>query len=144
MLNNSITYIGQNEKLFTNTLKYNITLNRNIKEHEYEKVLKICELDKLRDARKFGDDFLIEESGFNISGGEYQRIVLARALLKDSSYIFIDEALSEVNIDLENRIMKNILNEYRDKTIVYISHKEEVKELFKKIYNMERRVYERN
>lgn len=144
VLNNSITYIGQNEKLFTNTLKYNITLNRNIKEHEYEKVLKICELDKLRDARKFGDDFLIEESGFNISGGEYQRIVLARALLKDSSYIFIDEALSEVNIDLENRIMKNILNEYRDKTIVYISHKEEVKELFKKIYNMERRVYERN
>ena len=40
--------------------------------------------------------------------------------------------------------MKNILNEYRDKTIVYISHKEEIKELFKKIYNMERRVYERN
>lgn len=144
VLNNSITYIGQNEKLFTSTFKDNIILNRNINESEYEKVLKICELDKLRDNRKFKDDFIIEESGFNISGGEYQRIVLARALLKNSNYIFIDEALSEVNINLEKQIMKNILKEFQDKTIIYISHKEEIKELFKTIYNLERRDYERN
>ncbi len=139
----SFTYIGQNEKLFTDTFKNNILLDRNIKYSDYEKVIKICELDNLKNTRKFKDDFLIEEGGFNISGGERQRIVLARALLKESNYIFIDEALSEVNLKLEKKIINNILNYYKDKTIIYISHKEKVKELFSKIYNIERRSYER-
>lgn len=135
---NSFTYIGQNEKLFTDTLKNNITLNRNITTKEYNKVLRICELDNLIKSRQFKDDFLIEEGGFNISGGERERIILARGLLKDSNYIFIDEALSEVNYNLEKKIIENILSTYKDKTIIYISHKDKIKELFGKIYNVER------
>ena len=139
---NSFTYIGQNEKIFTDTFKNNIILGRNITECEYNKVLKICELDELISKRKFKDDFLIEEGGFNISGGERERIILARALLKDSNYIFIDEALSEVNYNLERKIIQNVLDAYKDKTIIYISHKDKIKELFRKIYNVERRDYD--
>lgn len=135
---NSFTYIGQNEKIFTDTFKNNITLGRNISNNEYKKVLKICELEELINKRSFKEEFLIEESGFNISGGERERIILARGLLKESNYIFIDEALSEVNYKLEKKIVKNILENYKDKTIIYISHKDKIKELFTEIYNIER------
>ena len=142
IINNSFNYIGQNEKLFTNTLKNNITLNRDITEYEYNKILNICNLKEVRDKRKLKDDFLIEESGFNLSGGERQRIILARALLKQTNYIIIDEALSEVNINIEEKIIKNLFNYYKDKTIIYISHKEEIKRLFSRVYNLERSMYE--
>ena len=62
--------------------------------------------------------------------------------MKDSNYIFIDEALSEVNYNLERKIIQNVLDAYKDKTIIYISHKDKIKELFRKIYNVERRDYD--
>ena len=53
------------------------------------------------------ENTFIEENGFNLSGGERQRIILARGLLKAKNYIFIDEALSEVDFELEKTIVKN-------------------------------------
>ena len=138
-INNSFTYIGQNEKIFAETFKNNIILNRNINNSDYENVIKICELDSIR---KNNDDFLIEESGFNLSGGEKQRIILARALLKHSNYIIIDEALSEVDVEIEKKIIKNINEYFKDKTIIYVSHKEEIQNLFDISYDVERRIYE--
>lgn len=138
IIRNSFLYVGQNEKILTDTLKNNILLGRNISDAEYKKVLEICELNELENSRKFKCDFVIEEDGFNLSGGERQRIILARGLLKNANYMFIDEALSEVNLSLEKKIVKNILKEYKNKTIIYISHKNEIKELFSKIYNIER------
>jgi len=139
VINNSFNYIGQNENLFTDTFRNNIVLNRNITEEEYEKVINICELDKIRNKRRLKDDFLIEEGGFNLSGGERQRIILARALLRDTNYIIIDEALSEVNANLEKKIIENIFSYFKNKTIIYITHKDEIKRLFSKILNLERR-----
>ncbi len=139
---NSMTYIGQNEQLFTGLLKDNIILNRKITEYEYNKILNICCLNEVIDNKSFKDDTLIEQDGFNLSGGERQRIILARGLLKPANYIILDEALSEVDIILENKIITNILENYKDKTIIYISHKDEIKNNFNVIYNVERRKYE--
>ncbi len=138
-INKSFTYVGQNEKLFVDSFKNNIILNRNISNTDYENVIKICELESVR---KNNDDFLIEESGFNLSGGEKQRIILARALLKHSNYIIIDEALSEVDVEIEKKIIKNINEYFKEKTIIYVSHKEEIQNLFKISYDVERRIYE--
>ena len=138
-INKSFTYVGQNEKLFVDSFKNNIILNRNISNTDYENVIKICELESVR---KNNDDFFIEESGFNLSGGEKQRIILARALLKHSNYIIIDEALSEVDVEIEKKIIKNIDEYFKDKTIIYVSHKEEIQNLFKISYDVERRIYE--
>ena len=139
VINSSITYISQQEKLFTDTLINNLILGRDIKKEEIDKVKRICKIDEIINKRKLKEDFLIEESGFNLSGGEKQRIILARALLKNSNYLFIDEALSEVDINMEKQIVKDILKEYKDKTIIYVSHKNEIKELFKIKISIERR-----
>jgi len=139
IIKNSFVYVSQNEKVFRDTFKNNILLGRKYDDEDYERVLKICCLNEVRDSRKFKDDFVIEPDGFNISGGERQRIVLARALLKKSNYIILDEALSEVNEELEKKILSNIFEYYKEYTLIYVTHKEEIKKLFSKIYNVERR-----
>ena len=58
-----------------------------------------------------------------ISGGEKQRIILARALLKEAKILILDEPLSEVDYALERQIIMNIKNYFPDKTIIYITHK---------------------
>lgn len=78
------------------TLKNNIIRNGNIRDEEYEHVLKLCNLIYFRNKKLQRNNFMIEDDGFNISGGERQKIILVRSLLKDSNYIILDEALSEV------------------------------------------------
>lgn len=133
-IKNSFVYVSQNENLFSGTLKENIILDRKINDVYYEKIISICKVDEIRDKKLFRDNFLIEDSGFNISGGEKQRIILARALLNDFNYLVLDECLSEVDVLYEKEIIKNIKEFYKNKTIIYITHKEEIKTLFNERY----------
>ena len=141
-INNSFVYIGQNEKLFNTTFKENIMLYRNVNDEVYEKVINICKLNEVRNNKILKDNDVIESDGFNYSGGEKQRIILARSLIGEFNYLIIDEALSEVSLDMEIEIINNIINNYKDKTIIYVSHKDKVRSEFKKVFNLERRIYE--
>ena len=135
----SFTYVSQLSYINNNTLKNNIIYDRNISDKDYENVINICHVNKLRDSKKLRDNFMIEDNGFNISGGERQKVILARALLKKSNYIILDEALSEVEFIEEKEILKKIIHYYKDKTIIYISHKSEIIDLFNDKYCLERR-----
>lgn len=141
-INYNFTYIGQNEKLFNDTIKNNIIMYRDIKEDKYNEVIKITNVDEIINNKLLKEDTLIEENGFNLSGGERQRIILARGLLKESNYILLDEPLSEVEIGLEKIIINNIINKYKDKTIIYVSHKKEIQDLFLKKIDIEGGKYE--
>lgn len=132
IIDNSFTYVGQNEFIFSGTIKDNIILSRNITNEAYNSILNITRVNEIIDKKELNDASYIEENGFNLSGGEKQRIILARGLLKNSNYILIDEALSEVDLVLEKDIIKDILKYFKDKTIVYVSHKEGLDELFNK------------
>ncbi len=133
-IKNSFTYVSQKETLFADTLENNILLNRNITLNEYEEILKISKVEDIRNAKKFRNLFYIEENGFNLSGGERQKIILARALLKKSNFLILDEALSEVSFKEEVEIIKEIFKKFKDKTIIYISHKKEIMTEFKDKY----------
>ena len=65
-----------------------------------------------------------------------QRIILARALLNDFSILMLDEALSEVDYYKEKRIIQNLKRKYKDKTIIYITHKNPDK-LFDRVIKLE-------
>lgn len=128
----SILYVGQNEKLFTGTIKENITSYRNISESEFLSVCKITKVDEIIAKKPNRYNSLINASINNLSGGERQRIILARALLKKSKIIILDEALSEVNITMEKEILDNIFKKYPNKTLIYVTHKN-VQDKFTKI-----------
>ena len=137
--NKDIIYISQNEILFTDTINNNILIgNKNIE--DLDKVIDICELRSVIESRKLKGNSLIEENGYNLSGGEKQRIVLARSIIKKPKLLLIDEGLSEVNIDLERKILKNIMNNYKDMIIIFVSHRKENIDLFDNVINLERNI----
>ena len=90
---------------------------------------------------------LLEEGGANISGGQRQRIALARALARNSKIIMIDEGLSQMDINLERKILKNIFNNYKSSTIIIVSHRLDNMDLYDKVIRVEKgksEVLERN
>ena len=123
-IRNNIIYVGQKEFLYTDTIKNNIMFYNDDLE-KFDKVCKICLIDEIVEKRKFRYDFGVCNDSSNISGGEKQRIILARGLMNNFEVLILDEALSETDYEMEAKIIKNILKSYPDKTILYISHKKQ-------------------
>ena len=131
-----ITYISQEERLFNDTIYNNIVLDNSDK--DISNVLKITLLDKILINKNITINEIIEEEGINFSKGEKQKIILARSLLKKSKILVLDEALSGVDEEDEYKIIKNILENHNDKTIIYISHSKVCNSLFNKKLNFEK------
>lgn len=134
VLNENIVYISQSELLFNDTL-YNNLIFDNSNVSYLLKVVDLCYINKFIDSR-LGLNMLIEENGANLSGGEKQRIVLARSLLKNFNVLIIDEGLSQLDIDLERKILKNLFKEFNTKTIILISHRLNNQDLFDDVINI--------
>ena len=119
----NITYVNNNEYLFNDTLINNICMYKDYDLEEINKIKDLCLIN-------FDLDKMIEENGFNFSSGERQRIILARALFRNSNIYIFDEALNQIDIYREKKILTNIFKYYKDKTIIIISHRNNNKNLF--------------
>ena len=128
----NIVYVSQNEILFTDTISNNIDSDNIID------ISKICLIDEIVKNNQLGYNMLIEENGFNLSGGERQRIILARALANEFDILIIDEGLSQVDINMERKILKNLFENYNDKTIIFISHRLENMDLFNQVIKLKK------
>lgn len=135
----NIIYLSQKEKLFTDTIKNNITFNKEVDDKYYQKIIKLCRVNELLKNKPFGDETMVTDNGFNLSGGEIQRILLARALLKKAEIIILDEALSEVETNLETLIIKDLLTFLKDKTIIYVTHRNKEK-LFERVIDLKQSI----
>ena len=122
VLRDNICYLSQNEYLFTDSILNNITLGE-FNEEKYNEIEKICNIKEIYQNNPLAYNMLLEENGFNISGGERQRIILARALYQDKEIYIFDESFSEIDIELEKKIMTNIFKKYENKTFIVISHR---------------------
>lgn len=137
VLRKRITYVTNSEFLFSDTIYNNIVLNRKIDKEEVYNISKLVLVDEIVSKDNLGYQTIVEENGFNFSGGERQRIVLARTLLKDSDIYIFDEALSQIDIDRERKILKNIFSFLKDKTVIIISHRFNNKDLFDRLIKLE-------
>ena len=120
---NSFGYIEQNVRLFNASLFENITLTNNIKYDRdwYKDLLKIC---RLEEVDELNHTKLIQEDGINLSGGQIQRIGLARALYKKPKILVLDEFTSSLDKINKEKIIESIL-EFKNSqnlTIIMISH----------------------
>ena len=121
----NIGYVDQISKLLDDTLKNNITLldEMNIEQNKrYKDLIEKCGLEKLdKDIQSRTDKKIGEDSKF-ISGGEKQRISIARTLFRDPEIIIFDEPTSALDIENEEKIM-NLINQFKkDKIILVITH----------------------
>ena len=135
-IRSSISYISQNEILFTDSLYNNINLDNN-DSYKFIDVVKDCYVDEIIKDNKLGFNMIIEENGFNISGGQRQRIILSRVLLSKFNILLIDEGLNQVDINLERKILKNIFERYKEKTMIFISHRLENLDLYDHLIELE-------
>lgn len=118
-----ITYISNKSYLFKGTVRDNLLIGKPTAVDE--ELWSVLERVRLADFIKSenGLDTVIAEKGGNLSGGQCQRLALARALLHDSEIYIFDEATSNIDIDSENDIMKEIKTLTKEKTVILISHR---------------------
>ncbi len=117
-----IGYIQQKVFIMSGTLKDNITLFSDIyTDEEINKAIELSGLNGVIESLSNGIDTYIEEGGKNFSGGEKQRISLARALLSDKSIFLLDESFSALDNKNAIEIEKKVLE--LDKTIISITHR---------------------
>lgn len=132
-IRDNIGYISQNETLYTDTVKNNVILDRDCSYDDFLKVCKRTYVDEIVGSSPLGFDTFLEENGINISGGQRQRIVLARMLLKKWQILLIDEGLSQLDVNLERKVLKNLFRDYKDKTIIVVSHRNDNIDLYDKV-----------
>lgn len=118
--NENIAYISQNTYLFEDSLRNNITLYKDYSDEEIYYALSKAGLNDFMKKNNNNLDMKIIDNGKNISGGEKQRISIARALLKKADIIFADEITSNLPQDISIEIEKTLYN--IDCTLIYISH----------------------
>ena len=123
-LMDQISMVFQNVYLFADTIENNIKFGRPDATHEQvvEAAKKAC-CDDFVEALPDGYNTVIGEGGASLSGGEKQRISIARAMLKDAPIIILDEATANVDPENEDRLQKAIEALTRDKTILMIAHR---------------------
>ena len=131
-----ITYISQNETIYKDSLYNNIVLNESTSYDEFLNICKICKVDEIVNKHKFKYDMNLEEDGFGLSGGEKSRIFLARALIKKSSIYIFDETLSNIDVEKEKEILKNVFDNFKTSTFIVITHRLVNKKLFNKVYDL--------
>lgn len=118
-----ITYISNKSYLFKGTVRDNLLMGKpTAVDEELWSVLERVRLADFINSEN-GLDTVIAEKGGNLSGGQCQRLALARALLHDSEIYIFDEATSNIDIDSENDIMKEIKTLAKEKTVILISHR---------------------
>ena len=119
----NIPYISHNSYLFKGTIRENLLMgNPNATEDEMWAVLEQTNLAAfLRNEE--GLDTKLAEKASNLSGGQCQRLALARALLHDSPVYIFDEATSNIDVESENDIMEQILLLAKKKSVLLISHR---------------------
>lgn len=121
-LYSNISIIHQNVFLFDGSIKENIDLYQGYSEEELENAIELSGLKKLIDRLVEGKDTLINENGSNFSGGEKQRISIARSLIKGTPIILLDEATAALDNRIAYDIENSIIN-LENKTIITITHR---------------------
>lgn len=135
-VSNFLTYVSEEEKLFNDTIYNNIILDKSDK--SIENILEITGLKNIFIKKNLNLNSVIEENGSNLSRGEKQKIILSRVLLRNSKIIILDESLSGVEKEEEYEIMSKILKNFKDITIIYISHSKVCLNLFDKVLNFDK------
>ena len=119
----NVTYVSQEAPIFDGTLKENLIFDKEIKETEIKKVLKLVSLNKFYERLENGLNTELGEKGIRMSGGERQRVALARLFFDNSKIIILDEATSAMDNLTEKKVMENIVKNLKDKTIIIIAHR---------------------
>ncbi|XP_055943741.1 uncharacterized protein LOC129974949 isoform X1 [Argiope bruennichi] len=122
-LRTKLTIIPQDQVLFTGTLRINLDPNNEHSDDQLWDSLEKSYLKTFVSNLNEGLEYEIEEGGSNLSAGQRQLVCLARALLKNSKILVLDEATASVDMDTDNLIQNTIRTAFADRTVITIAHR---------------------
>ena len=130
-----ISYVPQKLFLINDSIKNNIIINnKNISSRDLSKILKAVNLENLEETKtNLNLEKIVNELNSNLSGGEIQRLGIARALVKNPDLIILDESTSGLQLEMEVRILENIKNLFPEITIILITHRDKSLEICDKV-----------
>ena len=137
---NHIGYVPQDVYLVDDTIKKNIAFalpEITINDEAVDLAIKKSKLDKLIDNLDKGKNTQIGEFGDRLSGGQKQRISIARALYSDPRVLIFDEFTNSLDLETEKKIIEEIINFKRDKTVIMIAHRLSTLKSCDSIYKIE-------
>ncbi len=116
--------VMQDGKLFSDTILANIVLDD---EHiDYERLHKVCQMAQIEEeicGMSKGFDTIIGEKGRGISGGQKQRLLIARALYREPDFLFLDEATNSLDVINEKKIVEALNVAFKDRTVIVVAHR---------------------
>lgn len=118
-----ISVLNQNPHLFDTTLRNNIMLGVDrATDEELGKAIRLAQLEEMIDNLPNGVDTFMQETGQRFSGGERQRVALARILLQDTPIVIMDEPNASLDPLTEKELLKTIFTSLQGKTVIWITH----------------------
>ncbi len=116
--------ILQDSHIFNDTIRYNITLNNeHVDKESLKNAVRVSNMENFVYDLPAGLSTMIGKESMSLSSGQYQRILIARAVYKNPNYLFFDEATSALDTDNERIITNRLSNFFQNKTVVIIAHR---------------------
>jgi len=137
----NIEYIQQNVFIHDGSFAENISFGVSKKEIDYKKVIKcskIAHIHEFIDGFSNGYNQKVGEKGGRISGGQNQRLGIARALYRDPNILILDEATNALNNQIEDKVIKSLRSVMSQKTLIIVTHKLEILKYCDKIISIEK------
>ena len=118
-----VSYLSQDAPVFDGTIKENLVFEKKVLEEQMLDALSEVQLSHLVENLAEGLNTEIGEKGTCLSGGEKQRLALARLWFEDSELVILDEATSAMDNLTEENVMKSVMQKMKDKTVIAIAHR---------------------
>ena len=136
---NSIAYISQNQFILDDTVKNNIIFRSKqpFDSKKFEHAIDKSNLKSLINSLEQKENTMMGENGSYFSGGQIQRVIIARSIYEDSQIFIFDEATNALDSETENNIFSDLKNNFKDKTIIIVTHNQDLEKYFNKIFKIE-------
>lgn len=132
-----VSVVMQNAMLFPASIRENITCGHNMDDETITAVCRAAQLSDWISELPDGIDTFVGERGGRVSGGQAQRISIARAIAKNTDVVLLDEATSMLDEETGNAVLSALANLTKGKTVISVSHQPEAFAGYNRIYTLE-------
>lgn len=127
-LRKEVVLLGQETMIFNDTVRNNIIYGLDASEENMRSAANIACVDDVIASMPSGYDTMLQYRGTNLSGGQRQRIGIARALVRKPDVLILDESMSALDPTTKETVIENILAEYQNKIVIFVSHDPSIRE----------------
>ncbi len=135
---NKILYVGQDSMIFNDSVIYNLQLGSNYDINKINDTLKLVDLYDTIYSFENGINHFLNYRGTNISGGQKQRLNLVRALLREPEVLILDESVNALDSETRLNVVKNIIDEYKNKIVIFVTHDKDILTLVDNVINLDK------